>query len=62
MTSRTLDADIQLRNIEVLGSIGLDSLNGDCSHIASIKTKNLGRDQVVSWMKALDLIQDAKCC
>lgn len=57
MTSHTLYTEIQLRNIEVIGNIGLDSLIPGNSHIASIKTKNLVRDQVVSWMKDLDFIQ-----
>lgn len=56
MTALTLDANTLLEHIETLGSIGLDSVNGGRSRIALTDTEKLGRDQVVSWMKALDLV------
>ena len=56
MTALTLDANTLLEHIETLGNIGLDSVNGGRSRIALTDTEKLGRDQVVSWMKALDLV------
>lgn len=56
MTALTLDANTLLEHIETLGSIGLDSVNGGRSRIALTDTEKLGRDQVVSWMKVLDLV------
>lgn len=56
MTELTLDSDTLLEQIETLGNIGLDSLNGGRSRIALTDAEKLGRDQVVSWMKALNLV------
>ena len=56
MVPLTLDADTLLRNIDTLGNVGLDSLNGGRSRIALTDAEKLGRDQVVSWMKALGLL------
>ncbi|AEX24607.1 MULTISPECIES: Zn-dependent hydrolase [Vibrio] len=56
MTALTLDANTLLEHIETLGNIGLDRLNGGRSRIALTDAEKLGRDQVVSWMKAQDLV------
>lgn len=56
MTALTLDANTLLEHIETLGNIGLDSINGGRSRIALTDAEKLGRDQVVSWMKELDLV------
>lgn len=55
MTALTLDADTLLKNINTLGAIGADSQHGGRSRIALTDAEKLGRDQVVTWMKALDL-------
>lgn len=55
MTVLTLDANTLLQNIETLGNIGIDNQNGGRSRIALTNAEKLGRDQVVTWMKALDL-------
>lgn len=56
MAALTLDADTLLRNIEILGNIGIDSLNGGRSRIALTDAEKLGRDQVVSWMNDLGVL------
>lgn len=56
MTALTLDGNKLLEHIEILGNIGLDRLNGGRSRIALTDAEKLGRDKVVSWMKALDLV------
>ena len=56
MTALILDADTLLEHIDSLGNIGLDRLNGGRSRIALTDAEKLGRDQVVSWMNALELV------
>lgn len=55
MTVLTLDANTLLQNIEILGDIGIDHKNGGRSRIALTDAEKRGRDQVVAWMKALNL-------
>jgi len=55
MTTLTLDEGTLHKNIETLGNIGVDSQNGGRSRIALTDTEKQGRDQLVAWMKALDL-------
>ncbi|HPE61553.1 MAG TPA: Zn-dependent hydrolase [Thiolinea sp.] len=50
-----LDADTLLQHIETLGRIGADSQRGGRSRIALTDPDRLGRDQVIAWMKALEL-------
>lgn len=55
MAVLTLDANTLLQNIKILGDIGIDHKNGGRSRIALTDEEKLGRDQVVTWMKALNL-------
>lgn len=50
-----LNASILLEQIHSLGEIGLDALNGGRTRIALTDPEKAGRDQLVQWMKALDL-------
>lgn len=55
MTALVLDADTLLENITTLGNIGLEPSNEGRSRIALTDAEKLGRDQLVTWMKGLDL-------
>ncbi|RMQ50302.1 Amidase, hydantoinase/carbamoylase family [Pseudomonas cichorii] len=50
-----LNGPILLQQIQALGEIGSDTLNGGRTRIALTDAEKAGRDQLVMWMKALDL-------
>ncbi|MFZ6049338.1 Zn-dependent hydrolase [Pseudomonas sp. CR3202] len=50
-----LNGPILLQQIRTLGEIGADPVNGGRTRIALTDAEKAGRDQLVAWMKALDL-------
>lgn len=50
-----LNGSILLQQIRALGEIGADPVNGGRTRIALTDAEKAGRDQVVAWMKAIDL-------
>ncbi|MCA0175256.1 MAG: Zn-dependent hydrolase [Proteobacteria bacterium] len=54
-TSIALDTDLLLRQIAALGAIGLDPATGGRTRIALTDADQAGRDQLVAWMRELDL-------
>ncbi|HCL3145394.1 TPA: Zn-dependent hydrolase [Pseudomonas aeruginosa] len=50
-----LNGPILLRQIHTLGEIGVDPVNGGRTRIALTDAERAGRDQVVAWMKELEL-------
>ena len=53
--SLRLDGSLLLEQIRFLGEIGADPVHGGRTRIALTDTEKAGRDQLVAWMKALDL-------
>ena len=51
----TLDAGLLLAQIRALGSIGADEAAGGRTRIALTDADKAGRDQLVRWMRELDL-------
>ena len=51
----TIDEKTLLKQIEVLGNIGKEEKNKGRTRIALSPDEKLGRDQVVTWMKELEL-------
>ncbi|OLS64251.1 Zn-dependent hydrolase [Pseudomonas putida] len=50
-----LDGALLLEQIRILGELGADPVQGGRTRIALTDAEKAGRDQVVAWMKALDL-------
>ncbi|NQD93581.1 Zn-dependent hydrolase [Pseudomonas sp. CrR25] len=50
-----LNGSILLQQVRTLGEIGADPVNGGRTRIALSDAEKAGRDQLVAWMKALDL-------
>ncbi|MFD2642628.1 Zn-dependent hydrolase [Pseudomonas japonica] len=50
-----LDGALLLDQIRILGELGADPLHGGRTRIALTDAEKAGRDQVVAWMKELDL-------
>lgn len=50
-----LNGPILLQQIRTLGEIGADPVNGGRTRIALTDAEKAGRDQLVAWMKELDL-------
>ncbi|MFW3895688.1 Zn-dependent hydrolase [Pseudomonas bharatica] len=50
-----LDGALLLEQIRILGELGADPVQGGRTRIALTDVEKAGRDQVVAWMKALDL-------
>jgi len=51
----SLDEKLLLQQISTLGNIGIEGRNKGRTRIALTDDEKLGRDQVVTWMKELDL-------
>ncbi len=54
-TGLSLDAPLLLRQIHALGAIGHDAAQGGRTRIALTDADKAGRDQLVRWMRELDL-------
>lgn len=54
-TPLALDTDLLLQQIAALGAIGLDPATGGRTRIALTDADQAGRDQLVAWMRELDL-------
>ncbi|WP_296218746.1 Zn-dependent hydrolase [Pseudomonas sp. UBA2684] len=50
-----LNGSILLQQVRALGEIGADQVNGGRTRIALTDAEKAGRDQLVAWMKELDL-------
>ncbi|MNO69546.1 N-carbamoyl-L-amino acid hydrolase [compost metagenome] len=50
-----LNGPILLQQIHVLGGIGVDPVNGGRTRIALTDAEKAGRDQLVAWMRELEL-------
>ncbi|WP_457790729.1 allantoate amidohydrolase [Pseudomonas sp. PL-6] len=50
-----LNGALLLEQIRALGEIGVDSVNGGRTRIALTDAEKAGRDQLVAWMRELDL-------
>lgn len=50
-----LDGALLLEQIRILGELGADPVQGGRTRIALTDAEKAGRDQVVAWMRALDL-------
>lgn len=51
-----LDGETLLRQIQILGEIGAEPQSGGRTRIALTDAEKAGRDQLVCWMQALDLL------
>lgn len=55
MNTLEIDGNLLIKQINELGNIGLDKVNGGRTRIALDNFEKQGRDKVVSWMKELNL-------